>query len=428
MSLGAKLFLTVLLGAAAAAAPIPAYSTETDEPARRTIKWPRGTIRVALSSSLREPGPNIKFGSDVAAALERSLAKWQAAANITFEVVDTSKASVSPAGATGDGINLITIASTGENLLLFERGRNDSPAATRIFYDRSGRITEADVVLSPLQQFSADGAFGTYDLEAVFTHEIGHLLGFDHSPIVGSAMYEHQARNGVFGMHIPPSHSLSAADESAARAAYGAPADDLECCGVIEGRLLAKGQTNAVGGTVWLESTSSGNVEGAVPVDSYGRFSLGGLRNGEYNVIWSAGGGEDPAISQKVGTIEAEAGDIRELSARILDTGTGIDLQYLGVNGHLLRMPLTLSAGRTYTIYAGGLGIDGPDVNIGFGSQDLAVHATSRLVHDYGKNISVISVAVTVASDAAPGTYSVWAEDANGIRTYLPGSVIVTRQ
>jgi hypothetical protein len=229
-------------------------------------------------------------------------------------------------------------------------------------------------------------------------------------------------------MHIPPSHSLSAADESAARAAYGAPADDLECCGVIEGRLLAKGQTNAVGGTVWLESTSSGNVEGAVPVDSNGRFSFGGLRNGEYNVIWSAGAGKDPAVSQKVGTIEAEAGDIRELSARILDTGTGIDLQYLGVNGHLLRMPLTLSAGRTYTIYAGGIGIDGPDVNIGFGSQDLAVHATSRLVHDYGKNISVISVAVTVAPDAAPGTYSVWAEDANGIRTYLPGSVIVTRQ
>ena len=77
----------------------------------RKIKWPRKTIQVAFSTSLQSPGANIKPDSDVVGAARRALARWANLSNINFVVNWSQAASVSPAEA-GDGISLITIATT----------------------------------------------------------------------------------------------------------------------------------------------------------------------------------------------------------------------------------------------------------------------------------------------------------------------------
>src|SRR5690606_6190640 len=117
-----------------------------------------------------------------------------------FRVVSSDKVNVSPQGPAGDGISLITVAPTAENSLLFAKNAEDVAATTRVFFDARGRISEADIALNPYQQFSTDGTFGTFDLEATLTHEIGHVLGLDHSSVRASTMYENFSKNGLFGL------------------------------------------------------------------------------------------------------------------------------------------------------------------------------------------------------------------------------------
>src|SRR5690606_15113275 len=138
------------------------------------LRWPSSTIKVTISSNFDRSATNILPGSDIDGALTRSFSRWEAAAGIRFELTRADDASVSPAGRAGDGKSIVTAGATAENMLLFRDGLEDSPAATRLFFDKSGNITEADIALNPMQRFSTTGEAGTYDLEAVLTHEVGH--------------------------------------------------------------------------------------------------------------------------------------------------------------------------------------------------------------------------------------------------------------
>lgn len=44
-----------------------------------------------------------------------------------------------------------------------------------------GTILDADIVFNGALQFSTDQTAGTFDIQSVATHEVGHMLGFDHT-------------------------------------------------------------------------------------------------------------------------------------------------------------------------------------------------------------------------------------------------------
>ena len=214
LSLIVSFFLLVSLGSPATFEIRDSSELEPAAQTVRQIKWPKRTIEVAFSNSLLSPGLNVKTGSDVVGAARRALTRWSTMANINFVVNWSAATSVSPASG-GDGISLITVADTLEN----EAFNADSTTGrTRVFYDpATGAITEADVSINPRPrsvegadlQFSTDGSPGTYDLEATFTHEIGHLLGLDHSSVLASTMQSHQAFNGTFGLPALTERTLS---------------------------------------------------------------------------------------------------------------------------------------------------------------------------------------------------------------------------
>src|SRR5689334_23927761 len=263
------------------------------EPAAQTarrIHWPRKTIEVALSNSLLTPGPNIKPASVVVGAARRALSRWASLSNINFVVTWSPATSISPADA-GDGVSLLTIADTPEN----EAFNSDTTTGrTRVFFDpETGSIAEADISINPRPraedgtelQFSTDGTPGTYDLEATFTHEIGHLLGLDHSSVLSSTMQGRQAYNGTFGLPALTERTLSEDDRQKIRSLYGSKLR----LGRIEGRLVDNRTPGALtpldGVHIWAENVSNGRVIASNITATDGSYKLEGLEPGQYRVI-----------------------------------------------------------------------------------------------------------------------------------------------
>src|SRR6266851_6463335 len=197
--------------------PLWAYTLQYgDDAGISARRWVTRPIIVAFSTSLNSPPANIKSGSDVIGAARRALDRWASVANVQFFETRSTAQTISPPNA-GDGINLITVST--ENAAAF--GTSESPGRTRVFHDSGGAIVESDIALNPTQLFSTDGTFGTYDLESTFTHEVGHLLGLEHSAIIGATMQPRQAKNGVYGLPAFTQRTLSEDDEAGARALYG---------------------------------------------------------------------------------------------------------------------------------------------------------------------------------------------------------------
>src|SRR4029079_7636953 len=256
----------------------------------RKIRWPKKTIEVALSTSLLSPGANIKPDSDVVGAARRALARWSSLSNINFIVTWSQASSVSPAEA-GDAISLLTIAATPEN----EAFNSESTTGrTRVFFDpETGSIAEADISINPRPraedgtelQFSTDGTPGTYDLEATFTHEIGHLLGLDHSSVLASTMQGKQAFNGTFGLPALTERTLSEDDRQRVRTLYGSK----QHLGRIEGRLIDNRLPNTFApleaAMIWAENVATGRVIASSVSAEDGSYKIEGLVPGQYRLL-----------------------------------------------------------------------------------------------------------------------------------------------
>lgn len=380
-------------------------------PAR--LKWNTREITIAISSSMTTASPNIVRGSDVEGAIRRSLATWEAAADVRFRIVDSDRLTVSPSGVRGDGINLVTIAPAPDNILLFERDPDNISATTRVFYKRNS-ITEADIVLNPYQQFSTDGAFGTYDLEATLTHEIGHLLGLSHSSFPGSTMFENYGRNGMFGMPNLAARTLSTLDVAAVTDLYGSVNFEENCCSSLVADLTADSH-----GTLWLEDAETGRLVRGSQFDGSGAFDLSGLPAAEYRLYSQAENA--PAEFESIDLGAAGSASIKLIGSKFAKAG----VRFVGLNGELAAQSISLNPDRTYRIYVGGIGFDAADVRIGVDSPFFTIEPDSQIQHDYGEPFNVLSVELRVSPDAPAGLYSIYFENGAGERYFLPGSISV---
>jgi len=333
------------------------------EPAAQTvrkIRWPKKTIQISLSNSLLAPGSNIKADSDVVGAVRRALARWSSLANINFIVTWSSLTSISPADA-GDGVNLLTVASTPENEA-FNAG--EMTGRTRVFFDPdTGYIAEADVSINPRPkaedgtelQFSTDGTAGTYDLEATFTHEIGHLLGLDHSAVLSSTMQSRQAFNGTFGLPALTERTLSEDDRQKIRSLYGT----RQKLGRIEGRLSDNRTPGALaplnGVNVWAESVATGRVIASDVTAEDGTYKLDGLVAGQYRVMVSAASEAQKFRSFELSSQVVVKGDgpTPLNSSLVPPLASALNPKVIGLNAELSTVALPLAPGKRVKIYLG---------------------------------------------------------------------------
>ncbi len=401
----------------------------------RRIRWPRKSIPVAFSTSLLAPGANMKADSDVVGAANRALARWSSLTNINFVVTWSSIASVSPSDS-GDGVSLITIAVTPEN----EAFNSDSTTGrTRVFFDpETGNIAEADISINPRPrdgdgtelQFSTDGTPDTYDLEATFTHEIGHLLGLDHSPVLSSTMQGRQAFNGTFGMPAFNERTLSEDDRQKVRSLYG-PKQRL---GRIEGRLSdnrTPGALTALNGVnVWAESVATGRVIASDVTAEDGTYRLEGLAAGQYRVMVASAA---EFVTQKFRSFELSSqvsvkSDLpTPLNSSLVPfQASALNPKVIGLNAELSTVALPLAPGKRVKVYLGGEGVDQvPGTSIAVNSPFFTVDPSSLTREQIPAPFPVVSIEVQVASNAPFGDYTIRMQSNSGETAYVPGAITI---
>jgi hypothetical protein len=380
------------------------------------LRWKEQPIKLAVSRSLVENFKN----TDVLRIVKQSLEKWEKAANIKFEIGLSEAQSVSLNSP--DGINLITIAPTPENTTFLGGKISEITAKTKIFFNSKGYITEADIVLNPYLQFSTDGTFGTFDLETTITHEVGHLLGLEHSPSYGALMNPYQPKNGLYSIPQIVFRSLSADDISKARLLYGAPAGVENCCGAVKGRISAKPK-KSVAFQVWLEDSDTGKLQAVVLTDRNGKFLIGGIEAGKYRIFAQTLKGKFSA-AEELGIISIEKGETLIFNREIQMKKRNFDVDLIGINGQVSKVAVPVNEQKSYLIYVGG--------------SNLAENFKAKMTSDYFRIISetgpfdnfdgtiVSSLGLEIKKDVPEGEYTLVLENEEGERVFLVGAIIVS--
>jgi hypothetical protein len=433
-------------------APARAYTVQyTNSSATTQVRWPTTTITIALSTSLNTPPPFVHAtGAQVVLAARRALSRWSLASNIQFNVVSSTQQDVNTTG--GDGVSLITVADTGTNRSFFTRGLQ--PGRARVVFDSAGSISEADLAVNPnvtrfnefgqevASFFSTDGTSGSYDLESTFVHEIGHMLGLEHSGIVASSMQPRQGVNGTFNLPNFTTRTLASDDVAGIRSIYG-PRSGL---GSIAGRVGFAGGAAAFGAHVFAEDVATGKVvAGNIALQS-GNYRIDNLPPGQYRVvaerldepvnadeIASRSGGYQgltrgsttPFLTTEAGTVNVAADADSPLNINVPGGTMAFNPSFIGTGSsfQLSTVAVPVVPGRNMTVLVGGdnLGVI-PASGVSINSPFITVSNVQEIV---GFGIPVISFDISPSILTPPGEYSVRLQSSTGQVAYISGGLTV---
>jgi hypothetical protein len=454
-----RLTATLLLLAAlllAPAARVRAYTLQyTGATAITQVRWPTTTINVALSTSLSNPPPYVRAtGEQVVAAARRALASWSAVSNVQFNVTTRPEQD-----AAADGVSLITVADTPANHALFRGGLQ--PGRARVTFDSGGNIAEADLAVNPLVTradpfagevrsfFSTDGTPDSYDLESTFVHEIGHMLGLEHSGVAGATMQPRQGANGTYNLANFSARTLSSDDIAGVRAVYG-PHLGL---GSISGRVSYNGMaptaSPAFGAHVVAEEVTTGRVAASNVASAAGYYRIDGLAPGQYRVVVEqldepvvaaqlgvgAGGYPASAIATQPAFVTTEAGNVTvaseattTLNVSVAGAAAAVNPKFVGTGEsfQLSTVAVPLEPGKTRSVLVGGnnltLSPDGMVTGVSVNSPYISV---SNVQQVDGFGITVISFDVTAGALVPPGEYSLRLTTSAGQVAYVAGVLTV---
>jgi hypothetical protein len=427
------------------AATVPVGASSANEAPRATPagmrRWVRSPIIISLSSSLSSPGANLKDGGSVVDAVRKALQSWTAVGDIKFFETFSTDELVSPEDQ-GDGINLITFSKA--NAPMF--ASSDAPARTRVFYDSGGSIVEADIALNPNVAFSTDGTPGTYDLESTLAHEIGHLLGLEHSAVISATMQPRQAKNGTYNLPAISQRTLSEADAAQARALYGSAGVSL-----IAGRVTTNvsGRVRSiVGAHFFAEDLATGRVVAGGVTSISGQYRVAGLLPGVYRVFAQpldlilasdllapeARSSETaPPFRSFVATnstpsqsVNVSANAVLKFGFFVFANGSALAPRLIGMNGELSTAPLPLRPGEKLTIHIAGEGVD--DISIdGLSASSSLLHIVEDSLKpvEFDIGYPAISFDLIVDDRIKPGDYTIRLQSRSGESAYLPGAITI---
>ncbi len=181
------------------------------------------------------------------------------------------------------GITSSKNVGSDDHIVFFDENNNSgyfpqgsgTVAVTPISYNpATGAILDADIVFNGRDwSFSTDGSAGTFDVQDIATHEIGHFIGLDHSPVLASSMWPYVSTTQW--LH----RSLSSDDEAGAIAVDPQGSD-----GRLSGSLRKWDGSLLKGGMVVAVDASTGHLAASAASTVQGDWTIRGLPSGSYLV------------------------------------------------------------------------------------------------------------------------------------------------
>jgi matrixin/carboxypeptidase family protein len=217
---------------------------------------------------------------------------FQAWASTSTASIGFSEGAATDASAKAayDGINLVTTNVSASDWAAFGLGSSVLAFTSTSWFDTGGdgifdvlgrpvsfpgQIMEGDILFNPAVAFSTDAIVPSdkIDFQSVLTHEIGHFLGLDHTPIVSSTMFW-TLLSGLSYPRTPSTDDMAGVSTIYPNAAF-----------TLKGTLSGTVRTTAsvpVYGAVVVAVNSGGQPVASAITDPNGQYTIAGLEAGSY--------------------------------------------------------------------------------------------------------------------------------------------------
>jgi hypothetical protein len=237
------------------------------------LYWANGSHQaIVYTISTAMPAPGITDGS-ADAAIRLGFARWQAvpSTSITFQE-DATPASRARTDWQSQDLHLVWFDTTDSSNMF--SANSGLVAVTPVSFGGDGSIFDADIIFNARDhQFSTTLQPGTFDVQNIATHEIGHFMGLDHSAILGATMNPFAVEQDV------RLRSLESDDVAGASTIYPHSGFAL---GSISGKIM-NGGSSVSGAHVVAEDTNGSPCSSGLS-QADGTFQISGLAQGSYTV------------------------------------------------------------------------------------------------------------------------------------------------
>jgi hypothetical protein len=322
-----------------------------------TPRW----VEAAIPYSISDAGsPQIPNGSEFLAVVA-AFDAWEgvASSNVNLEYQGTTP--ISTAGR--DGTNLVTfVDDTGLGALL---GTTTLAATFSFFNNVGGELVfeESDIAFNPSHVLTTSGESDRFDIQSVMTHEVGHMLGLDHSGLISSVMAPFASQDQT-DQRVPQYDDIAGVTEI-----YPDPIS-TPAVGVIQGSVTSNGAD--VFGAHVVAMDSGGTVLTSTMSARDGTYTIRFLPVGDYRVY--AEPLDQPVSSQHIpgfySTLSTDFGTTYYGDTRFQSeastvgvssggTSSGTDIRVLpaSISGFNLTRPvfaLRIGSGSSETLRVGG--------------------------------------------------------------------------
>lgn len=357
---------------------------------------------------------DITDGSHIT-ALRNAIASWNAIEGTTARLVENTNPTHMAIGDYTSNLHHVLRFDETNASGYFPLG-SSTVAITPVWFYTNGFITDADVLFNGRGYgFTTSGEAGHYDVQDVAAHELGHLLGLDHSGQAGSTLYPYVDPRMV--LH----RSLARDEMQAMRAIYPSGTN-----ATVHGTVVRASDGSGVAGAQVIARDAGGRTCGGTLANSAGQFSIGGFDGGTYSLV--ALPLDSPVGPGNLSPGHAVATDFEPTTSGWFSLSDG---QSLAVGSMVVGADVSLNLGSSHNrlpLRA----IRGYETNCTLSGSGLAPGSTLT-ASDPGIGVQVIAwnwsqvhFRITVPADEAPGHFDLIATDPGGHVSVLAAAVEIT--